>query len=135
MVRSSTSLIGVTSAAVPVKNTSSAPNRSPRVIERSRTSMPSSPSSFVTDARVMPSRIPAPTGGVETTPSRTTKMFSPDPSETMPSSVSITASSYPVRRASCLARIELRYWPVPLATGTKLDWEIRRHDEIRTRIP
>ena len=43
--------------------------------------------------RVMPSRIPSLSGGVDSTPSRTTNRFSPVPSHTRPFSLSMTASA------------------------------------------
>ena len=59
-------------------------------------------------SRVMPGRIDADKSGVEIVPSRTTKMFSPEPSAMKPPSVSRIASSYPARFASVTASIELR---------------------------
>ena len=74
--------IGVTSAAVPVKKTSSAMYSSSRGISDSTTSKPSSRAILMMLARVMPARIDAPSGGVMILPSRTTKTFSPEPSLT-----------------------------------------------------
>src|ERR1035437_3063051 len=57
-------------------------------------------------SRVMPARIDV-CGVVLTRPPRTMKIFSPLHSATYPSTSSIIASSYPPRRASTAARIEL----------------------------
>ena len=63
------------------------------------------------------------------------KMFSPEPSETWPSSLSMIASSKPAVSASVLARAELMYAPVTLAR-TGIDWSsVRRQDEVTTCTP
>ncbi len=80
----STDRIGVTSTAVPAKNSSSATYSVSRGIVSSRTSYPSSRASVITESRVMPGRMEADAGGVRRMPSRTTKMFSPLPSLTNP---------------------------------------------------
>ena len=56
----------------------------------------------------MPSKIPEDTDGVLTTPLLTVKRFIPLPSETVPPSLSMIASSKPALTASCLASVELR---------------------------
>ena len=55
--------------------------------------MPSLAASLMTMSRVMPSSTPSLGGGVMSTPLRTQKMFSPEPSATWPCSVSMMASS------------------------------------------
>ena len=79
--RPSTSRIGVTSAAVPVKKASSAMYTSSRVMRFSTTLMPSSSARVRMVLRVMPFRQEV-TSGVYTTPFLTRKMFSPEPSAT-----------------------------------------------------
>ena len=81
-LRLSTSRTGVTSAAVPVKNTSSASQSWSRVMRHSSTGMPSSRASVRIVSRVMPSRIEPRDRGVWSTPFFTMKMFSPEPSLT-----------------------------------------------------
>jgi hypothetical protein len=85
--------MGTTSAAVPVKKASSARYRSVRTMSASRTRMPSSAAICRMLARVMPARQPAASGGVQSTPSRTTKTFSPEPSVTYPLGLSRMPSS------------------------------------------
>ena len=73
----------VTCAAVPVRKTSSATNSSQRSMGRSSTVSPiSSRSRVMSDRRVMPSSTLWLSEGVATTPRRTRKMFSPEPSLT-----------------------------------------------------
>ena len=60
------------------------------------------------ESRVIPCRIPVERSGVKILPPETTKIVSPGPSATFPSGVSRIASSYPARRASFTASIELR---------------------------
>ena len=57
------------------------------------------------ESRVIPSRI-APGGGVTSLPRRTTKMFSPVHSATMPCPSSMIASSNPRRSDSVFASTE-----------------------------
>ena len=92
ITRSSTSRMGVTSAAVPVRKHSSALYSSSRVIGCSTTSMPLSRAIRTTASRVMPSRI-VPRGGVFRVPSRTRNTFSPRASLTRPVVSSMMASS------------------------------------------
>ena len=80
----STERSGVISAAVPVKNTSSAMYSISRGTICSRTGIFRSSHSFITELRVMPGSTLAPIGGVISAPSMATKMFSPDPSLTKP---------------------------------------------------
>ena len=102
--RPSISSTGVRCAAVPVKKTSSALYISERGICRSTVPMASSlRASSITVLRVMPTSIPSPGAGVTSSPPETTKTFSPEPSETLPSCVSMMASSYPLSKASVLA--------------------------------
>src|SRR5262249_54332411 len=61
---SSTSRTGVSSAAVPVRNSSSAFTSSPRAMSRSKTSKPRSRAIVITDLRLIPSRMLAVCGGV-----------------------------------------------------------------------
>ena len=68
-------------------------------------------------------------------PSRTTNMFSPEPSQTSPLSSSRIASSKPDWAASVFARIEFRYWPEALACGIRPAGEIRRQEETLARTP
>ena len=63
---SSISRIGTTSAAVPVKNASSAMTMSARVKSRSATGWPSDAAIVITVSRVMPSSRPLTSGGVTT---------------------------------------------------------------------
>ena len=74
--------MGVTSAAVPVKKTSSARYTSSRVIRSSTRGASISRSRVSAVSRVMPGSSDDDTGGVLTVPRRTTKMFSPGPSAT-----------------------------------------------------
>ena len=96
----------MTSAAVPVKKTSSATYSNSRGINDSTTSKPSSRAIVTTLARVMPARIDAPSGGVMILPSRTTNTFSPEPSLTYPLTSSAIPSAYPSAAASWRIRIE-----------------------------
>lgn len=93
MARLSTSRIGVTSAAVPVKNASSDRYSSSRVIRSSRTGIPSSRASVRMVSRVMPARMDPDSGGVIRQPRLTTNRFSPLPSLTYPWVSSRIASS------------------------------------------
>lgn len=79
--RLSISRTGVSSAAVPVTNTSSAIYISSRVNRSSITTMPCSRASSMTEFRVIPSRMEV-NGVVLIRPLRTMKIFSPVPSET-----------------------------------------------------
>ena len=74
--------MGVISAAVPVKKTSSAMYRLSRGMSCSMTSWPNSPASVMTQSRVSPGSTEAVSGGVMSLPSRTVKRFSPLPSDT-----------------------------------------------------
>ena len=87
------------------------------------------------DLRLMPSRIEDVWPGVWMTPPETTKMFSPEPSQTCPRSSSRIASSYPDLCDSIFARTELRYWPEALACGISESGEMRRHEETLARMP
>src|SRR5262245_178307 len=91
--RSSTSRIGVTSAAVPVMKISSAVTRSERMRFFSSTVYPRSCAIWISESRVIPGRIEVDSGGVVIFPSLTTKTFSPEPSAMNPSAVSRIASS------------------------------------------
>ncbi|OPX58877.1 MAG: hypothetical protein A4E29_01454 [Methanomassiliicoccales archaeon PtaB.Bin134] len=98
--------IGEISAAVPVMKTSSAMYSSERVMSFSTTSTPMSLARVMTQSLVMPSRIPADTGGVSSRPPFTMKTFSPVPSATVPLALSMSASSQPCWMASSLAMTE-----------------------------
>ena len=70
IARSSTEFTGVTSAAVPHTNISSAMYRSLRARSSTRTSKPRSRAIVITESCVMPSRAPAASGGVMSLPWR-----------------------------------------------------------------
>lgn len=108
----SISLIGVTSAAVPVKNASSAIYISSLVKRSSLTSIPISFAMVIMLCLVMPSRIEV-RGVVFNTPSLTINMFSPLPSETYPSVSRSKASSYPQDIASFLQVVNLHSNRIP----------------------
>ena len=86
-------LTALTSAAVPVRNTSSARYRSLRARSATRTSMPASAAMAITESRVMPGSAPADMGGVTMTSPSPAKMFSPEPSATRPAPFNMMASS------------------------------------------
>src|SRR6185437_8680269 len=98
----STERIGVTSAAVPVKNSSSARYSSSRGMDASRTVRPSCAASFITVSRVIPPSTECARPGVSTLPSLTRKRFSPAPSLTVPSGARPMPSAKPKRLASML---------------------------------
>ncbi len=89
----------------------------------------------MTVSRVMPGRQDDVVGGVDSTPSRTTKTFSPEPSARKPCSFRRIASSKPALSASIFASCEFRYCPDALAAAGTVFGPIRRHDEVVTRTP
>ena len=80
--RPSSDLVGGISAAVPVRNASSAVYTSYRLIGSSRAGIPASAASSSTMSRVTPRSTPVQAGGVVTIPRRTMKTFIPDASAT-----------------------------------------------------
>src|SRR3954468_2389096 len=107
--------MAVTSTAVPVKNSSSAPSTSSTEIGATVASMPRSLAISSTDARVTPIRMLASLSLVTMPQFLTTKRFSPEPSATSTCELSSSDSSNPRRCASFTARAELMYWPQALA--------------------
>jgi hypothetical protein len=85
--------MGVTSAAVPVKKSSSATYSASRGAVCSGTSSPITRASVITVSRVMPGSTAAAVGGVKRTPSRTRNRFSPGPSLSRPLLSSAMASA------------------------------------------
>ncbi len=94
------------SAAVPVKNTSSAKYNSSFDISRISVIILSSLANLNTVSRVIPSNAPEAVGGVIKTLFLTIKIFSPLASTTIPSVFSMRASSNPAFIASILAKAE-----------------------------
>jgi hypothetical protein len=107
IARSSISETGVTSAAVPVRNTSSAASSSSGPNDRMHAGTPRSAASSRTEERVIPGRMLEVSSLVVRTPSLTKKTFSPEASATVPSAFRRIASIAPFVAASCAARIEL----------------------------
>ncbi len=103
-----TSRIGTISAAVPVKKTSSALNSWYGVMLDSVTSAPSFVASLAVTWAVIPGNAPLQTGGVNSLPFLTMKMFSPTPSATKPFLSRHMASSAPAELASIFAMTLLR---------------------------
>ena len=86
-------------------------------------------------ARVMPSRMSSETGGVTRMPSRTTKMFSAEPSETWPSSERTSASSKPLSIASLLLKAGFTYEPTIFARDGIAGSDVRRQETVPIRTP
>ena len=85
--------MGVISAAVPVKNTSSAMYSISRGICASRTAIPASRASVMIVSRVIPPRIVPSSGVVTIVPPDTRNTFCPEPSLTMPLGLSAMPSA------------------------------------------
>ena len=101
----SISIIGVTSAAVPVKKASSQLKTSSNLIFLSMVSIPKSLASVIIVFLVIPSRTVSYSGVINLL-SLIKKMFSPEPSFTESSVPRIRASSYPDAKASLNAKLE-----------------------------
>jgi hypothetical protein len=93
MVMRSTLRTGVSSAAVPVKNTSSAMYSISRGMCSSRTGIPCAAASCMMVWRVIPPRMLPSSGVVMSAPSDTMNTFCPDPSLTIPDGLSAIPSA------------------------------------------
>ena len=93
------------SAAVPVKNISSARYKDSRLISSSFIVIPKFFDNSITVSLVIPVNIPAEAGGVNNMLFLTINRFSPAPSDTLPSVDKAIPSSKPRRFASVLIKV------------------------------
>ena len=121
---------GITPRTTSHKNSSSAMQRSARVIRSSTIGTSRSIAKLITVSRSTDSRTPHARGGVESTPSRTANTALRAPEQTSPASFSKIGSSKPRCLASRKANAAFARDAASSACSGNTLFEIARHEEI-----